>query len=103
MSAFIQSIDSLTSEYFAESLQKTKENNDNSFSAVFKSALNFVDQTNDLVSAAEAEEIKMALGYTQSPHEYMAALTKSELAVQYTVAVKNKFLEAYKEIMAIQI
>ena len=55
------------------------------------------------VSAAEYEELRVSLGYAENTHDLTAALEKAELAVQYTVAVKNKVLEAYKEIMNMQI
>jgi flagellar hook-basal body complex protein FliE len=43
------------------------------------------------------------LGNTDSTHELTVAQQKAYLSLQYTVAVKNGFLDAYKEIMQIQI
>ena len=51
----------------------------------------------------ENEEIKFALGETENSHDLTIALEKASTALQYTVAVRDKFLEAYKEIMQIQI
>lgn len=103
MSAYIQSIDSLAASQLAQTIGTTAETKDNSFSAFFKSAMDMVTEANDLQTSAEAEELYMALGYAENAHDLTTALSKAELAVQYTVAVKNKVLEAYKEIMNIQI
>lgn len=103
MSAYIQSINSIESQRLAETLGKTAEVNDNSFSAVFQSALDLIQETNDLQTTAETEELNMALGYAENPHDLPTTLRKAELAIQYTVTIKNKILEAYREIMNIQI
>lgn len=103
MSAYVQSINSIATQKLAESLNTTAEKNDNSFSAVFQSALDLLKETNDLQHNAEAQELNLTLNYLENPHDVTDALTKAEMAIQYTVAVKNKALEAYKEIMNIQI
>lgn len=103
MSAYIQSLDSITAQEIASTLEKTSTAKDNSFSAFFDSALQLLNETNDLQTVAETEELNMALGYAENAHDLTTALAKAELAVTYTVAVKNKVLEAYKEIMNIQI
>ncbi len=103
MSAYIQSLDSITAQKVATTLQKTVEENDTPFSAFFESAVQLIKETNDLQSAAEAEEVKMMLGYAENAHDLTNALTKAELAINYTTTIKNKILEAYKEIMNIQI
>ena len=55
------------------------------------------------MSDAENEELKWALGESENTHDLTIALQKASTALQYTVAVRDKFLEAYKEIMQIQI
>ena len=52
---------------------------------------------------AENEQIKWALGESENTHDLSIALGKASTALSYTVAVRDKFLEAYKEIMQIQI
>ena len=103
MSAYIQSLDSITAQKLASTLERTSAAKDNSFSAFFDSAIQLLNETNDLQTVAEAEELNMALGYAENAHDLTTALSKAELAITYTVAVKNKVLEAYKEIMNIQI
>ncbi len=103
MSAYIQSIDSIAAQKLAATLEKTADSNDRFFSAFFDSAVKLITETNDLQTAANAEEINMMLGYAENAHDLSNALTKAELAINYTVTIKNKILEAYKEIMNIQI
>lgn len=81
---------------------RTSEDGD-MFSAVFNSAVNSLNTTNKYLSDAENEEIKLALGQTDNTHDLAVALQKASTALQYTVAVRDKFLEAYKEIMNMQI
>lgn len=73
------------------------------FASVLDSALENLHTTNSYISDAENEQIKFALGETESTHDLTVALQKASTALQYTVAVRDKFLEAYKEIMNIQI
>lgn len=47
--------------------------------------------------------MNFALGYSDNTHDLAIAQQKAALSLQYTVAVKNKVLEAYKEIMNMQI
>jgi len=68
-----------------------------------QAAMDIVNEANDLNTAAEYEEMKVSLGYAENTHDLAIALEKAELAVQYTVAIKNKVIEAYKEIMNMQI
>ena len=52
---------------------------------------------------AENEELKLSMGLTDNTHDLTIALEKASTALQYTVAVRDKLLEAYKELMQIQI
>lgn len=79
--------------------QKTEE----SFGSILKSAMSMVNETNELRNAADAEQIRFALGEAENTHDLLIAQTKALTALQYTVAVKDKALEAYKEIMNMQI
>ncbi len=75
----------------------------NMFDAILNSALDNINTTNSYLSDAENAEISFALGETENTHDLMIALQKASTALQYTVAVRDKFLEAYKEIMQMQI
>ena len=73
------------------------------FSNILSSAMGLVNQTNALSEAAEEAEIDFALGNADSTHDVTVAQQKAYLSLQYTVAIKNAVLEAYKEIMNMQI
>ncbi|MGN1314226.1 MAG: flagellar hook-basal body complex protein FliE [Lachnospiraceae bacterium] len=75
----------------------------NSFSYILNSAIDNINLTNSYLSDAENEELKFALGETNSTHDLMIALNKASTALQYTVAIRDKFLESYKELMNMQI
>ena len=80
----------------------TTENND-MFGSLLNTAIDNLNTTNSYLSDAENEEIKLALGETENTHDLTVALQKASTALQYTVAIRDKFLEAYKEIMQMQI
>jgi flagellar hook-basal body complex protein FliE len=61
-----------------------------------------VKETNNLTNAAEKEEMSYALGLSDNTHDLQVAQQKANLSLQYTVAVRNKILDAYKEIMNLQ-
>lgn len=78
-------------------------NDGNDFSSLLTSAMDNMNTTNSYLSDAENEELKLSLGVTENSHDLTVALQKASTALQYTVAVRDRFLEAYKEIMQIQI
>ncbi len=80
-----------------------KNNNQNLFGTMFQTALDNINTTNQYLSDAENAEISFALGETDNTHDLTIALQKASTALQYTIAVRDKFLEAYKEIMNMQI
>lgn len=101
----IASLTGITSEYI-HSVAKERhltETSDSSFASVLNSAMDMLNETNQLQNNAEAEQIKFALGKADNPHDMQIAAKKALTALQYTTAVKNKMLEAYKEIMNMQI
>ena len=77
--------------------------NNDMFQSLLDNAINNINTTNAYLSNAENEKIKFALGESESTHDLTIALQKASTALQYTVAVRDKFLEAYKEIMNMQI
>ncbi len=73
------------------------------FSSVFNSAVDSIKTTNAYLSEAENQEILFALGQSDSAHDLTVALEKAQTALQYTIAVRDRLLEAYKEIMQMQV
>lgn len=73
------------------------------FDAFLNTAINNIKATNGYLSDWENEEIRFALGETQNTHDLTIALEKASTALQYTVAIRDKLLEAYRELMQMQI
>lgn len=73
-----------------------------SFDNLLNSAMKLVNQTEDYSNKAEVEEIKYAMGQSDSLHDLMIAQQKANVSLQYTVAVKNTAIEAYKTLMNLQ-
>lgn len=103
----VTSINNLATKYVNEALSSAttadETNNSDVFSNLLSSAMKMVNETNDLSNAASAEQMNFALGYSDNTHDLAIAQQKASLSLQYTVAVKNKVIEAYKEIMNMQI
>ena len=81
---------------------KGVETND-SFTSLFNSMISNIGETNSLLNAQEEEEIKFALGISENTHDLSIAAAKASTALSYTVALRDRFLEAYRELMQIQI
>lgn len=73
------------------------------FDSFLQSAIDNIKTTNKYLSDAEDEELKFAMGESDNTHDLMITLQKASTALQYTVAVRDRLLEAYKEIMQMQI
>lgn len=76
---------------------------DESFTSLFNSMLSNVNETNTLLKNQEQEEIKFALGISENTHDLAIAAAKANTALSYTVALRDKFIDAYKELMQIQV
>ena len=72
-----------------------------SFDSIFESAVNMLKDTEELTNKAEEEEMKYALGYDNTL-ELMVAQNKANLSLSYVVAVRDKVLDAYSELMNMQ-
>ena len=85
----------------SDSLIINSDDNKSAFSTLFDSAVKMVNETNDYSNAAE-EEIKYALGESDSIHDLQIAQQKANVSLQYTVAVRNAFVQGYRELMNLQ-
>ena len=102
------SSDDITSIYSAyndtlSSLSGISDESTGDFSSILDSMLNSVNETNVLQNQAEAAAIEFALGESDNTHDLLIAQTKANTALQYTVAVRDKVIEAYQQIMQMQI
>jgi len=73
--------------------------NGESFGQVLRDA---ISTTNDLQKQSNLEIQKLMTGETQDLHETMIAVQKADLSFQMMMQVRNKLLQAYQEIMRMQ-
>jgi flagellar hook-basal body complex protein FliE len=62
-----------------------------------------VKKTQQLQNAAEDKQRQLLVGETDNLHDVMIAMEKASLSFQLTLAVRNKVIEAYQEVMRMQI
>lgn len=86
-----------------EQTKKTGQTDGTLFDSLLNTAIDNIKTTNSYLSDAENEEIKFALGETENTHDLTIALQKASTALQYTVAIRDKVMEAYRELMQMQI
>ncbi|MEZ3446090.1 MAG: flagellar hook-basal body complex protein FliE [Lachnospiraceae bacterium] len=75
----------------------------NLFGSILNAAVGNINNTNDLLSTQENEELKWMMGISENTHDLTMAVGKAQTALNYTIALRDKLLDAYKEIMQIQI
>ena len=85
------------------SVTKTDTSRDSTFDSVFNSVSGLLDSKNSYIQQAQQAEVDYALGNMTNTHELGVYQQKANIALQYTVAIRDKALEAYKEIMNMQI
>ena len=73
------------------------------FGSIFRAAMNLVEDTNTLQNKAQNEQIKFLLGEADNTHDLMIAERKAQIALQYTVAVRDRFVQGYQTLMQIQV
>ncbi|MBU5254749.1 flagellar hook-basal body complex protein FliE [Tissierella praeacuta] len=86
---------------FDKNSTKIVESNDkNNFGDLLTKALNQVNQLQ-----LESDEYKqmLVLGQVDNLHDVSIATEKANVALQITMSIRNKVVEAYREIMRIQI
>jgi flagellar hook-basal body complex protein FliE len=65
--------------------------------------LKAVDQLEATQQTADNLAVSAATGKLTDVHDYLIASTKASLATELTVAVRNKAVEAFNEIMRMQV
>ena len=91
-------IDKVTNAVKSASSNQAATDED-TFDSVYNSVVGLLNDTNKYIQDASQAEIDFSLGNLTSTHELSVYQQKANLALQYTVAIRDKALEAYKEIM----
>lgn len=76
-----------------------KSDSDTTFDAIYDSVTGLLNSTNSYVQRAQQAEIDYALGNMTNTHELGVYQQEANIALQYTVAIRDKALEAYNSIM----
>lgn len=97
-------ISSIASKQFIKNnqnpLQKVEQDQHLPFANVLKGYLQTVDGT---VKESSALSVKLAAGQIENIHDVTIASQKAKLALELTVTVRDKAVEAYQETMRMQI
>ncbi|MGI6778752.1 MAG: flagellar hook-basal body complex protein FliE [Acetivibrionales bacterium] len=64
---------------------------------------NALDSTNKLLNEASKLSEDFAAGRTDNIHQVLIASEKANIALQFTLQIRNKIMDAYSEIMRMQI
>lgn len=70
------------------------------FGQVLKETL---EKVNQLQADADQAMLDMAMGEDIELHEVMILATRANVALEATIAIRNKALDAYQEIMRMQV
>lgn len=73
---------------------------DHTFAHLLRGALG---QVNHLQQAADGAAQDFAVGEATSIHDTMIALEKADLSMRLMIQVRNKAIEAYQEVMRMQV
>lgn len=80
--------------------QTSTEKKISDFSSILDDALNRVNQ---LQIESDRNKMLLAIGEVDNLHDVTIAAEKANIALQLTLSVRNKVVEAYQEIMRMQI
>ena len=70
------------------------------FAATFKQTL---DQVNSLQTGSDRAVEKLHSGQGQSLHEVMLTMEQADISMRLLVQMRNKVVEAYQEVMRMQV
>lgn len=73
-------------------------------SATFTQAIKeAAGEVNSLQGQADKMAVNLASGDVEDVHKAMLAMQKAKLALDFTIQVRNKVIDAYQEIMRLQV
>ena len=107
----ISAVNSLGNDYVSKvtdamtnsSTINTGSDSSDTFDSVYNAVSGLLDTTNTYVQQAQQAEVDYALGNLTNAHELGVYQQQANVALQYTVAIRDKALEAYNSIMNMSI
>ncbi len=88
---------------FDNNTKNVDKNKTSPFDDIYKAALNIFNETNDLQKQADAAQLDFITGKNDNMLTPILAQRKAYTSLNFTVQVTNKAIEAYREIMRIQL
>ena len=102
----VNTLTGVNNDYLTQALSSAetkRSESSGSFDELYQAAVNLISGTNSYIQQAQQAEIDYAMGKLTSTHELSIIEEKANIALQYTVAIKNGILDAYKELMQLQV
>lgn len=93
----INSVDSIKAQI--PSIQPADNKPDN-FATLMQQ---YVQQANQETKAASAAGVELAMGNSTNVSETLLAMQKADLSFQLMMGVRNKLVDAYREVMRMQV
>lgn|SRR5690625_5224006 len=93
-------IDSLNNLSSIQQTSKRKDIPSNQFSGLLKSSL---EQLNQLQVTSDVKTEQFITGEVEDLHQVMIAAEKATIALEMGVQIQRKMIEAYQEIMRMQV
>ncbi|MDR1689572.1 MAG: flagellar hook-basal body complex protein FliE [Clostridiales bacterium] len=87
---------------FYKPVKETAEVNKSAFEGFFQAALNALDGANEAQLNSEKLYLDLATGKTDDVLAVILAQEKATASLNFTVQITNKVIEAYREIMRMQ-
>jgi len=75
----------------------------NPFAAMFNAAMDVLDDTNRMVANAQQYQLDFATGRVDDILAVQMAMDRANNAINFTSQITNRVIEAYREIMRMQI
>lgn len=98
----VSALQNVQSAWIGQAAEPQQVNGDSTFDSIFATAMNMINETNDLQNEAESLEVQFLLGDADNAHDLQIAQQKATSALSYTIAVRDQVLEAYNSIMNMQ-
>ncbi len=96
----ISSISSLPLTSLPASTSSQATTSGGSFGSFLSNAINNLNQT---VSGSESQGVNLAAGKSVGIEQAMVAATQAQLVVELTVQVRNRVVDAYNQVMNMQV
>lgn len=92
-----------TSEARNSRVEKPSVSNGTDGESFAKTLQNAIGEVNTLQKTADVEMEKLATGRSDNIHDVMIAAEKADIALKLMVQMRNKIIEAYQEVMKMQV